>query len=216
MLLQRLVEYRSPDSDEDSVRPYSRTRTVRWRLDLTADGNKAASSTPNPSEKLTKPGQAIPVPNGGPHIWHCPLIGADDAQYVLGPCDAKSKPDRVTKAYKAFVELSRRWLREHPDDAAAQAVVAFYDQGGSALGLRGRRQVTFQLFWSSSPLTAPKSPTVTPSGPSGGRWLRRRKSGSGGRAGFCLVCGKRNSLLDRMPQALPKALRAAAPNRKSR
>ncbi|MFX0591473.1 type I-C CRISPR-associated protein Cas8c/Csd1 [Melissospora conviva] len=205
MLLQRLVEYRSPDSEDESSRSYSRTRTVRWQLDLSPDGKMAELvDLADPSEKATKFGKAIRVPNGGRTSGIAPAIGADDAQYVLGWCDAKSKPDRVAKAHKAFVELSRRWLREHPDDHAAQAVVAFYDQGDPPSPRDGDK-------WSSKDLViiAVGGNEVTDSDSLWSVWksvVEERKSGSGARSGFCLVCGKRKPLLDRMPQALPKAL----------
>ena len=158
----------------------------------------------DPSEKSTKFGKAILVPNGGRTSGIAPAIGADDAQYVLGWCDAKSKPDRVSKAHEAFVELSRRWLREHPGDRAAQAVVAFYDHGDLP-------SPCDEAKWSSKDLMiiVVDGYEVTDSDSLWSIWksvVEERKSGSGGRTGFCLVCGKHNPLLDRMPQALPKAL----------
>ena len=134
MLLHQLVNFRrnaGPDDDVD--RPYSRLRRVRWQLDLDRDGRfRAFVDLSDRTDKAAKGGRLYQVPNAGRAFAIAPSLGADDVQYVLGWCDEKSKAVRVEAAHTAFVELCRRWAREYPDDDAARAVTAFYDQDGVA------------------------------------------------------------------------------------
>ncbi|GAA4260037.1 type I-C CRISPR-associated protein Cas8c/Csd1 [Dactylosporangium darangshiense] len=211
MLLRRLVGYRRPaDDDDDEQRPYSRTRVVGWELNLDETGAVTALvPLADASQRSTKFGQPIRVPNAGRTSGIAPTLGADDAQYVVGWVDAKAKPERVADAHEAFAELTRRWAREHPGDSAARAVAAFYDraQMPSPPG---------DLKWTSRDLMviAVNGRQVTDCDSMWAVWatvVQERKSGGGaeggGRHGLCLVCGEPDRpLLDRMPQALPKAL----------
>lgn len=213
MLLQRLVDYRAPSDggDDEDSRPYSRERVVRWELNLGADGGYLGLvDLADGSDRATKFGQRMVVPNGGRTSGIAPALGADDAQYVLGWQDKDAKPERVRAAHTSFVELSRRWLQEAPDDPAAQALVAFYDRGGLPPPPEGKK-------WSSKDLVVVTvdDEQVTDRDSLWALWqtvVQERKSGGGpggegaGRHGMCLVCGRHNLLLDRMPQALPKAL----------
>ena len=212
MLLQRLVEFRVPAADADEAaeaRPYSRERIVRWELALDSGGGRAQLvDLADASERSTRFGRSILVPNGGRTSGIAPCLGADDAQYVLGWVDDKARPDRVADARAAFVGLCRRWLAEYPDDPAAKALVAFYERGelppppevgkwGSkdlvVVVVDGRRVTERDSLWSVWQAV-----------------VRERKSGAGaggdGRRGHCLVCGHIGALLDRMPQALPRTL----------
>ncbi|MFI7645191.1 type I-C CRISPR-associated protein Cas8c/Csd1 [Micromonospora sp. NPDC049460] len=210
MLLRRLVSFQQPASDDDRTqRPYSRERIVRWQLNLDADGQVVdLADLADSSQRSTKFGRPILVPNAGRTSGIAPGLGADDAQYVLGWVDDKVKPERVAEAHRAFVGLTRRWAGEFPDDPAARAMAAFYDRGEMPQPPQGRT-------WSSRDLmiVAVDDWRVTLRDSLWALWetvVQERKSGSadgGGRHGLCLVCAQPDRpLLDRIPQALPKAL----------
>ncbi len=107
----------------------------------------------------------------------------------------------------AFIALCRRWAREHTYDSAAQAVTAFYDQGGVDLVPKPDKwtsKETVTIVVDGRPVTDSEALWQL--------WQRvveERKSGSTDgdvRHGLCLACGRVGALLNRMPQALPKAL----------
>jgi CRISPR-associated protein Csd1 len=211
MLLQRLVEFR-PTSDPDAVepdRPYSRFRAARWELDLDLNGGSAALiDLTNPSDPAAKFGLLKLVPNAGRTSGIAPVLGVDDVQYVLGWADDKTKPDRVDSAHNAFVELVRRWASHGPPDAGAAALLRFYERGGP-------QQLSKPERWTSKDLVVVKvdGRYVMESESLWSLWktvVETRKSGTAsgeaGRSGLCLVCGRVGTLLNRMPQALPKAL----------
>src|SRR5690348_2114391 len=109
MLLQRLVSYEedTPFPDEDTnLRPYSRARTVRWRLDV--DTGELIDLA-DPSSRLTRNGRSLLVPHLSRTSGVAPCLGADDIQYVLGWVDENSKPDRVAACHEAFITLCRQW-----------------------------------------------------------------------------------------------------------
>ncbi|GIG93071.1 type I-C CRISPR-associated protein Cas8c/Csd1 [Plantactinospora endophytica] len=212
MLLQRLVQFQRPREDAAeaaAARPYSRQRIVRWQLNLDHAGRfTRLVDLADPSDRSTRFGRPILVPNGGRTSGIAPCPGADDAQYVLGWRDEKSKHDRVTAAHNAFIALARRWLREHPDEPAARALVAFCDR-------REWPQPPQDAKWASKDLMiiAVAGRRITERDSLWELWqnvVRERKSGAGtdgdGRQGHCLVCDRDGTLLDRMPQTLPKAL----------
>ncbi|GAA2579908.1 type I-C CRISPR-associated protein Cas8c/Csd1 [Dactylosporangium fulvum] len=213
MLLRRLVGYRRPADDDDDGeqrRPYSRTRVVGWELNLDGDGHVTGLvPLADASQRSTKFGQPILVPNAGRTSGIAPTLGADDAQYVVGWVDDKAKPQRVADAHQAFAELSRRWAREHPDDPAAQALCAFYDRAQMPPPPNGFKWTSRDLM-----VVVVNGRRVTGCDSLWAVWaavVQERKSGGGaeggGRRGLCLVCGEPDRpLLDRMPQALPKAL----------
>ncbi len=212
MLLHQLVDYRpTVDTDDAPARPYSRQRTVRWELDLDAEGRfLGLLDLADSSTKATRLGRSKLVPHVGRTVAIVPVLGADDVQYVLGWVDDKSKPERVAAAHAAFVGLCRRWASEYPDDPGAQAVARFYDTTDP-------RAITKpEAKWSSKDLViiVVDGRPVTDCDTLWQLWARvveQRKSGtgdddSGGRRGLCLVCGQPGALLNRLPQALPKAL----------
>lgn len=211
MLLRQLVDF-TPILAEDGApaRPYSRQRSVRWELNLTATGRLRGQLVElfDP-DRPNKVGQNRPMPNAGRTVAIAPTLGADDIQYVLGWADEASKPARVADAHAAFVALCRRWAQQHPQDPAAAAVVAFYDRGELA---KLDRSATGK--WTSKDLVVitVDSRPVTDSDTLWQLWksvVEERKSGGGTggeRRGLCLVCGSVGVLLNRMPQALPKAL----------
>lgn len=218
MLLRQLVDYRptGTNRDREPAKPYSRVRTVRWELHLRADGTLwSLQDLADPSTRDTKNGRPTEVPHAGRTVAIAPVLGADDVQYVLGWVDSKTKPARVEAAHQAFVELCRRWARECADEPVAQAVVRFYARGGpAAIDPRPTK-------WTSKDLVSivvDEQPVVEC--PSvwqlWSRIVEERKGGTaaagGGRRGLCLVCGHPGILLNRLPQALPKALVPRAEN----
>jgi CRISPR-associated protein Csd1 len=209
MLLSQLKDYLPIENGEDSSRPYSRIRSVQWQLSLNADGTPRGPlvALADPSDKTARLGRQIEVPNSTRTVGIAPNLGADDIQYVLGWVDEKSKPDRVARAHHAFVDQCQRWWREHPEDQAAAALVRFYDRELPST-------IAKPTKWSSKDLVIVQvaGRYTTDSDSLWRLWkaiVEERKSGGSdgaGRRGLCIVCGRIGSLLDRMPQSLPKML----------
>jgi len=207
-MLRQLVDYQPPtegDDDIETVRPYSRRRVIRWELNLDHEGRfRKLVSLADPSERATKFGVPVVVPNVSRTSGVAPALGADGAEYVLGWCDSKTEPERVREKHAAFVELTRRWLREYPDDPAAKALVAFYDRGERPVPPDEAKSKDLMIVKIAGEWVTEHDSLWT-------LWeteVRERKSGAGGagRHGLCLVCGTHGALLDRIPQALPKTL----------
>jgi len=211
MLLHQLVDYRptaGPAGDTPG-RPYSRVRAVRWDLALDGQGRcRGLIDLADPGDKSARFGRPTYLPHAARTVGIAPGLGADDLQYVLGWVDEKSKPERVAAAHAAFVALARRWAALAPEDPAATAVVAFYDNDGPNSVAKDAI-----VKWSSKDIVAISvaGRPVTDSDSLWRLWSRvveERKSGTVGaaRRGLCLVCGTVSTLLNRMPQALPKPL----------
>ncbi|BCJ58212.1 type I-C CRISPR-associated protein Cas8c/Csd1 [Micromonospora endophytica] len=209
-MLRQLVDYQPPAEETDegeAARPYSRQRVIRWELNLDREGRfLRIVSLADPSERATKFGVPVVVPNVSRTSGVAPALGVDDAQYVLGWCDSKAKPERVREAHAAFIELTRRWLREFPDDPAARAMVAFYDRNERPALLDEAKSKDLVVVKVAGSRVTDRDSLWT-------LWekvVRERKSGgtagNSQRRGLCLVCGSQAALLDRLPQALPKVL----------
>ena len=213
MLLQRLVAF---DGAEESDGPrFFRRRAVRWRLSLGSDGvvdtpDKGLMDLSDPSEKATRNGTEYAVPHLARSSGIAPCLGADDIQYVLGWADDSVRPERVALAHSAFVALVDQWAAV-ADEPAARAFARFYASGAVSSVRKpadwapkqlvivtvGGRRVTelpsLQRFWATAV-------------------ERRKTGGDAGRRGLCLVCGQVGSLLDRLPQQIPKRLLPGAGN----
>ncbi|NMO56065.1 hypothetical protein HH310_33405 [Actinoplanes sp. TBRC 11911] len=209
-MLHQLVTFRQAREDQDAeVRPYSRNRVVRWELNIDSNtGQSYLVDLVDVSQQSTRFGRETLVPNSGRTSGLAPSLGADDLQYVLGWADEKSKPARVAAAHTAFVQLCRCWRDSYPDEPAAQAVTAFYESGT-------RPQPPTESKWTSKDLMiiVVDGLQVTDCDSLWSTWatvVQQRKTGTAasgaGRRGVCLICGQVGTLLDRMPQALPKAL----------
>jgi CRISPR-associated protein Csd1 len=210
MLLQRLVAMHR-EGDDDGPAHY-RDRPMRWQLALRRDGTPASgllTDLADPNEPTRKFGTSFPVPYTTRTSGVAACLGADDLQYVLGWCDQDSKPDRVAACHSAFVALVRAWAEQAPEDPAANALVAFYDNGQVA-------SVTRPQAWTSKQgvLVVIDGVPVTQSASLQRFWageVERRKAGGGTvggvRRGRCLVCGAAEVvLLDTLPQQLPRRL----------
>jgi CRISPR-associated protein Csd1 len=130
-------------------------------------------------------------------------------QYVLGWADNTTRPGRVSECHQAFIALCQSWASAEPGDETAAAVMRFYT--GGAIGDVPQPEGK----WSAKDivLLAVDEVPITASDSLWRHWQRvveDRKSGAAGatgaRQGICLVCGTAGSLLNRMPQALPKTL----------
>jgi CRISPR-associated protein Csd1 len=211
MLVGRLVEYARRDG---AGLPLHRERSFDWRLALGADGRPESRellplTTADGRGRVR--GTVHAVPSTVRTAGVAANLAADDAQYVLGWADADSKQARVTQCHAAFVDLTRRWA-ESPagfKDDVAQAVCAFYRDGGAALierpegcgakagvlitvaGMPAYRAESVPSFWAEE--------------------VARRKGSTVG-TGLCLACGRLGPLLDTLPGKVPSRLVPGATN----
>jgi CRISPR-associated protein Csd1 len=208
MLLQRLVD-RVQDSEAGEPR-FFRNRAVRWQLALTADGDLASTQLidlADPSDNTRKNGTTHPVPLTTRTSGVAPCPGADDIQYVLGWCDDKSSPDRVAECHRAFIDMTSTWADADPAETAARAVARFYASGQAATVAQPERWASKQLV-----LISVDGRPVTELPSLARFWaaeVERRKAagpGSEGRQGLCLVCAGHGTLLNTLPQRLPRSL----------
>jgi CRISPR-associated protein Csd1 len=213
MLLQRLVD-RTHGGAAGEPR-FFRDRPVRWQLALTSDGDLASpelTDLADPSDKARRNGTVHPVPHTTRTMGVAACIGADDIQYVLGWCDKQSKPDRVEQCHASFAKLVAAWAVACPDDPAAAAVARFYTNGHDTGVARPEKWASKQLVLISvdgQPVT--ELPSL--------RWFwaaeveRRKASRPGGpRHGLCLVCAGEGTLLNTLPQQVPRRLVPLASN----
>lgn len=214
MLLQRLVD--RVNGDQVGEPEFFRARAVRWQLALTADGGLASAELTDladPSDKARKNGTIHQVPHTTRTVGVAPCLGADDIQYVLGWCDERSKPNRVQQCYASFARLAGAWAAAWPDDPAAAAVARFYANGDATKMARPERWTSKQLV-----LISVEGQPVTELPSLRRFWAaeveRRKASGPGGstRQGLCLVCGREGTLLNTLPQLVPRRLVPLAGN----
>jgi CRISPR-associated protein Csd1 len=214
MLLQRLVD--RTQRDEAGEPAFFRDRPVRWQLALTGSGDLASTQLidlADPSDNTRKNGTVHPVPHATRTVGVAPCIGADDIQYVLGWCDEKSKPARIEQCHASFIRLTKAWADAYPDETAAQAVVGFYATGQVA-------DIDQPDKWSSKQLVliSVDGQPVTELPSLRRFWAaeveRRKARGPDGaaRRGLCLVCGQEGTLLNTLPQKVPRQLVPLADN----
>jgi CRISPR-associated protein Csd1 len=214
MLLQRLVD--RPQGGEAGEPEFFRGRPVRWQLALSAGGDLASAELTDladPSDKARKNGTVHPVPHTTRTVGVAPCIGADDIQYVLGWCDETSKPARTEKCLAAFISLTKAWADAYPDDTTACAIARFYASGQVA-------EITQPGKWASKQLVliSVDGQPVTELPSLRRFWAaeveRRKAGGPGGttRRGLCLVCAREGTLLNTLPQKVPRQLVPLAGN----
>lgn len=202
MLLQRLVEYGRNSSTVPP--PYYKTQTVRWALELHADGSLAASqltSLADPSNRALKNGAPHTIPSITKTSGIAPKIAVDTPEYLFGWCSEGVKPHRVEAAHTAFKELNRAWIAAEPA-GPAKALAAFWENGHAT-------RVTTQEPWSRGDLVAVRIDGEflydTDSAKRFWATVAAERKTSGVR-GLCLVCGRTGDLLKTMPQQLPSRL----------
>jgi CRISPR-associated protein Csd1 len=214
MLLQRLVD--RTQYDEAGEPQFFRDRPVRWQLALTGSGDLASTQLidlADPSDKARKNGTDHPVPHATRTVGIAPCIGADDIQYVLGWCDEKSKPARIEQCHASFLRLTQAWADSYPDEAAARAIGRFYASGQVADLARPDKWTSKQLV-----LISVDGQPVTELSSLRRFWaaeVERRKAGRADgstRRGLCLVCGREGTLLNTLPQKVPRRLVPLAGN----
>jgi CRISPR-associated protein Csd1 len=125
MLLQRLKEY----ADQRLVLPptlYNET-PVRYIIELDSNGrllNPRPTDTADPASPRTRRGQRRLAPQVQRASGVKPLLLADKAEYSLGLGTENSKPDRVAKRHRAYMELLTSCLTDTHEPSVA-AVHAF-------------------------------------------------------------------------------------------
>lgn len=212
MLLQRLVDRTSGGAGQPE---FFRDRAIRWQLALTADGDLASSELTDladPSDKTRQHGTLHPVPHTTRTVAVAPCIGADDIQYVLGWCDDKSKPGRVKQCHTSFVDITKAWAEADPADVAATAIARFYASDQASKIVRPEEWASKELV-----LISVDGQPVTELASLHRFWaaevVRRKASGPAGiRQGLCLVCGGEGTLLNTLPQLVPRRLVPLAGN----
>ena len=213
MLLQRLVDRNGAGAAAEPE--FFRDRAIRWQLALTADGDLASTELTDladPSDKARQYGTLHPVPHTTRTVGVAPCIGADDIQYVLGWCDDKSKPGRVRQCHTSFIDIINAWAEADPADVAAATIVRFYASGQAGKIVRPEKWTSKQLV-----LISVDGQPVTELASLHRFWAaeveRRKASGPGGvRRGLCLVCGEEGTLLNTLPQLVPRRLVPLAGN----
>lgn len=211
MLLKRLVEYAGRDG---AVAPFHRERQFGRRLDLTRDGqleSEVLQPLVETDAKGRSRGVVHPVPTMVRTVGVAPNLAADDAQYVLGWADEDSKPERVAQCHASFVDLTRRWAESEAgrDDPIAQAVWAFYRDGGVATVQRPE-----DCLAKSGVLIAVGGVPAYRAESVGAFWAEEvaLRKGSVGARGLCLSCGQVGLLLDTFPGKVPSRLVPGATN----
>jgi CRISPR-associated protein Csd1 len=214
MLLQRLIE--RANSKQDDTPAFFRNRPVRWLLALTANGDVASpqlADLADPTDKARKNGTVHPVPHTTRTVGVAPCIGADDIQYVLGWCDAASKSARVQRCQDSFISITKAWAEANPGETAANAIARFYASGRATTIVRPEKWTSKQLV-----LITVNGQPVTELPSLRQFWAaeveRRKASGPGGgaRQGLCLVCAGEGTLLNTLPQLVPRRLVPLAGN----
>ncbi len=205
MLLRRLVDLSTTLGS--SIPAFYKVRSVRWQLDLTADGQLAQPELVDLADP-TDPARRNGVNRATPYLTRtraiAPCLGTDSLEYVLGWSDTPERQDWVDQCHTAFANLFTSWAAERHTEPAARAVEQFFRAGyGSGvnrhegweprqvvqLSVEGRAITDLpsaQLYWATE--------------------AARRKGGGGTRVGVCLVCGESRALVDTLPQQLNMGL----------
>ncbi|MEW9532876.1 type I-C CRISPR-associated protein Cas8c/Csd1 [Microbispora sp. NPDC049125] len=177
--------------------PNYRNRSVRWAIDLDADGRARGGRLVDLSSAEAKAGALLDTPyvqRSG--IGSLPFLLTDTLQYVLGmPKDDSDKQvaDARRRA-RDFAELVHRWAKDEP---LAAPMVAFLQRGVSS-------QIEIPVEAKPSDVVAIRTDQgwlhALPSAATAwGQIVRERKSSAGGQ-GICLSCGYLAPLLDTIPE----------------
>ncbi|GIH59883.1 type I-C CRISPR-associated protein Cas8c/Csd1 [Microbispora siamensis] len=177
--------------------PYYRNRSVRWAIDLDADGRPRGGRLVDLSSAEAKAGALLDTPYAQRSgIGSLPFLLTDTLQYVLGmPKDNSDKQvaDARRRA-RDFAELVYRWAKDEP---LAAPVVAFLERGASS-------QIEIPPEAKPSDVVAIRTDQgwlhALPSAATAWGQIVRERKGSAGGQGICLSCGDLAPLLDTIPE----------------
>ncbi|MFD4433713.1 type I-C CRISPR-associated protein Cas8c/Csd1, partial [Nocardia sp. NPDC058497] len=211
MLLTRLTEFAA--DNRGGVPAFHRDREFRWNLNIDTNasvGIVKASLTRLRSVDKPNRGVVHTVPAATRTVGVSPNLASDDAQYVLGRGDEKSKPDRVRACHEAFVELVARWADsvDPATDRVPHIVRQFYRDGwlsklADVEGLSAKDGVLVTV----DGVGAHRSPSAATF------WAERVAATKGsGRSGLCMVCARTGALANTIPGKVPAGLVPGASN----
>lgn len=200
-----LVQYASTLTAAD--KPYHQETQYLWGLMLDADGlPRGADLVPLTTTTTDRRGNQKVIP-GVRHVTPTlkrtggvnPLLPHDGLGYVLGWCDANSKPQRVKNAHQAYRALLQEWVQaDGRADPIALALQAFF---GSDAPARIRRPEK----WTSKDNVLLHVGGVPAHGAESLSrfWTRHVEASKGrGSSGRCLICGVYGALVDTLPQMI--------------
>lgn len=215
MFLTRLGMF--ADSSDAMPPPFHAWRSVRWMLDLRADGQPDGElvDLAVPDEPARRAGKREIVPNlqrsgTAPQ----PMLACDDVKNALGwpaparsgcPVPAKDR-ERARRCHDVFTTLVRSWADDHPRDHGAQALRAFLLNSGPEYLVRPDK-------YTSSDLVAFRFEGEFIHRSVGARqyWTQvaaqRKERGT---KGLCLVCGQEGRLVNSFPRQVTAGLIPAA------
>jgi CRISPR-associated protein Csd1 len=196
MLLQRLVEHAQHTPPNDGPPPFYQPKPVRWLLDITADGVPRG-----PLTDLADKANKRLVPAITRTVAVAPTLAADTAEYVFGWVSDGRDPDRVARQLEAFQTLIREWSRSEPDGPAS-SILAFYRDSHHKVVVRPKD-------WNRGDLVAFRVDDVIACETQAAVRFWAKVAGDrkgSGQQGLCLVCGQPGSLLNTIPQQVPRRL----------
>ncbi|MFC4375551.1 type I-C CRISPR-associated protein Cas8c/Csd1 [Nocardia halotolerans] len=195
------------------VPAFHRDRELRWTLDIATDiAGQIVSAVLSPLRSVDKPKRGVvhTVPASTRTVGVSANLAIDDAQYVLGRGDEKSKPERVRQCHEAFVELVCLWADSvDPEvDPVPHVLRRFYRDGWLAK-VAEVEELTAKdgVLVSVNGVPAHRSPSVA------GFWAERVGASKGsGRRGLCMVCAQTGALANTIPGKVPAGLIPGASN----
>lgn len=194
-MIDRLAAHARDRSDLPP--PYYRHRSVRWAVDLDAQGRPRGNRLVDLSGPEAKSGIMLSAPyvqRSG--TGSLPFLLTDTLQYVLSvPKDDSEKQLRDAERRTAdFAELVYRWAKDEP---LAAPVVRFFECGAfSEIVIPEETKPTDVIAIRTDHGWVHDLPSAVATW---GQIVRERKSSSSGH-GICLACGKPGPLLDTIPE----------------
>ncbi|MFI8974251.1 type I-C CRISPR-associated protein Cas8c/Csd1 [Nocardia asteroides] len=200
-------------ANRGGVPAFHRDREFRWNLDIGTDAaGEIIKAGLAPLRSVDRPNRGVvhTVPAATRTVGVSPNLCSDDAQYVLGRGDEKSKPDRVRQCHEAFVDLVARWADSvDPEaDAVPHIVRRFYRDGWTSK-LDGIEELSAKdgVLVTVDGVGVHRSPTAA------AFWATRVAATKGsGRTGLCMVCARTGALANTIPGKVPSSLIPGATN----
>ncbi|MGC4989954.1 type I-C CRISPR-associated protein Cas8c/Csd1 [Nocardia salmonicida] len=211
MLLTRLTAF--ADAHRGTVPAFHRDREFRFNLNIDTDASGAivkAAILPLHNPDKPKRGVVHTVPASTRTVGVSPNLASDDAQYVLGRGDEKSKLDRVRQCHEAFVGLVGAWADsvEPSFDPVPHILRRFYRGDwaariGEVEGLVAKDGVLVSI----DGVPAHRSPSAATF------WEAQVAVTKGsGRTGLCMVCAEVGALANTIPGKVASNLVPGASN----